>query len=89
MMFVITGANHATGAKTRLEIEASSRAAAEKAAERSGIEVLHCHAATEDPLVHPHARKARQDEICEGKACAKLMALGGLVLVGLVVWLLF
>lgn len=89
MLFVVTGANLATGAKTRLEIDAANRAAAERAAKRTGIEVLHCHAADEDPVTHPHARHAPRQEICEGKACAKLMALGGLVLVGLCAWLVF
>lgn len=89
MLYVVTGANQATGAKTRLEIDAANRAAAERAAQRSGIEVLHCHAANEDPVTHPHARPAaKSEEICEGKACCKLLALGGLVLAGVVGWLL-
>lgn len=88
MLYVVTGANQTTGAKTRLEIEASNRAAAERAAKKSGIEVLHCHAADEDPVAHPHARPAPKQDICEGKACAKLMALGGLLIIALLVWLL-
>jgi hypothetical protein len=89
MLYVITGENQTTGAKTRLEIEAANRAAAERAAKRTGIEVLHCHAANDDPLNHQHVRPAAKQagEICEGKACAKLMALGGLLLVALMAWL--
>ena len=87
MLYVITGANQTTGAKTRLEIEAANRASAERAAKKSGIEVLHCHAANEDPVTHPHARVEKKEDICEGKACAKLIALGGLVLVALLAWM--
>ena len=89
MLFVVTGANLSTGAKTRLEIDAANRAAAERAAQRSGIEVLHCHAADHDPVTHPHARPVQKEEkVCEGRACAKLIALGGLVLAGVAGWLL-
>ncbi len=87
MLYVITGANQTTGAKTRLEIEAANRASAERAAKKSGIEVLHCHAVDEDPVSHPHARLNKHEAVCEGKACAKLMALGGLVLVALLAWM--
>jgi hypothetical protein len=89
MLYVVTGANQATGAKTRLEIDAANRAAAERAAQRSGVEVLHCHAANEDPVTRPHVRHAAPTEpVCEGRACAKLLALGGLVLAGVIGWLL-
>ncbi len=88
MLFVVTGANHATGAKTRLEIDATSRAAAEKAAVRSGVEVHHCHAASDDPVAHPHARKANPERVCEGGSCTKLIAMGALLLIGLLAWIL-
>lgn len=88
MLYVVTGAHHTTGAKTRLEIDAANRAAAERAAQRSGIEVLHCHAAHEDPVEHPHARKVHTEEVCESGACCKLLAVGGLLLVALLAWIL-
>lgn len=89
MLYVITGANHATGAKTRLEVEAANRAAAERAAQRSGIDVLHCHAANEDPVAHPHARPAHKaQEICEKGACTKLIAIGIVLLAIAITWVL-
>lgn len=88
MLYVVTGANHATGAKTRLEIDAANRAAAERAAQRSGIDVLHCHAASEDPVTHPHVRPAaKAEQICEKGICTKLIALGALAMAAVIGWM--
>jgi hypothetical protein len=43
MKFLCTGVNRETGARMTLEFEAVSKAAAERKATQSGMEVLHAH----------------------------------------------
>jgi len=49
MKYRISGARYDTGARVTIELEASSRAAAERQANQAGIEVLHIEQVREQP----------------------------------------
>ncbi|HWP39984.1 MAG TPA: hypothetical protein VNL70_03585 [Tepidisphaeraceae bacterium] len=86
MKFRISGARHDTGAKVTLELEATSRAAAEKQANQAGIEVLHIEQVREQPqanaadaAAHP-AHTTHRGEFPPEHHTGRWIALGILVL---------
>jgi len=87
MKFRISGARHDTGARVTLELDASSRAAAEKQANQAGIEVLHIEQVREqlqanaaDAAAHP-AHTTHRGEFPPEHHTGRWIALGILVLI--------
>src|SRR4051794_15919833 len=59
MLYRVTGTNHGTGARMTLDLEADSRAAAERKASTAGMDVLHVQESATDggDAVARHAKQ--------------------------------
>ena len=82
MRFKVSGTQHSTSARTVIEIEAPNRAAAEKQAQRQGIDILRVQEVRDDPLEgemphHPqsHRGEFEEDQSAKWKVTIVLIAI--------------
>ncbi|WP_428938657.1 hypothetical protein [Fontivita pretiosa] len=85
MKYRISGARHDTGARVTIELEATSRAAAERQANQAGIDVLHIEQVREQPQAeapeaHP-AHSTHRGEFPPEHHTGRWIAIGILVLI--------
>ena len=59
MRYHVTGTNHANGARMSLDLEAGSKAAAERKAQNAGMDVQHVQPMKDD---EPHAHSTHRGE---------------------------
>src|SRR5262245_37389290 len=92
MKYRVTGSNRDTGARMVLEFEAESRAAAERKAIQSGMNVNHVQSVTdsEDSPVESRPRSSQRGEPTAGSGPSKLLAmLVFLIVAAGLVWLFY
>src|SRR5207248_2482940 len=89
MKYRVTGSNRDTGARMILEFEADNRAAAERKAIQSGMNVNHIQAVTDDEESEPaHVSSKHRGEPIQSGAASKLLAmLIFLIVAGVIVYL--
>jgi hypothetical protein len=88
MKYHVTGVNHDTGARMTLDLEAASKADAERKATKSGMEVQHVHEIhdTDSQPAQAHATH-RGEDAGEAGALIKLIVI--LALIALVAYFLW
>src|SRR3954466_14735857 len=77
MLYRVTGTNHGTGARMTLDLEAESRAAAERKAANTGMDVLHVQESATDgaEAVIRHSSKRGQSSGAAGSAIKVIIIL--------------
>lgn len=83
MKFHVTGSNKDTGARMTLDIEAGSKAAAERKATQAGMNVNHCQEVFDQPHEARHSTHRGEFERSRSKAIPICVLLA---LVGAVAW---
>src|SRR5262245_23722123 len=61
MRFHVTGINHGSGARMSLDVEAGSKAAAERKAQNAGMDVQHVQPITDADPPQPHSTRRGED----------------------------
>jgi hypothetical protein len=81
MRYHVTGTNHAKGARMSLDVEAGSKAAAERMAQNAGMDVQHIEPIVEGDAAH-HGSTHRGEDSADGSGwLIKLIVVAGIVLV--------
>ena len=81
MRYHVTGTNHAKGARMSLDVEAGSKAAAERMAHNAGMDVQHIEPIVEGDAGH-HGSTHRGEDSAEGWGWViKLIVIAAIVLV--------
>lgn len=83
MKFHVTGSNKDTGARMTLDIEADSKAAAERKAGQAGMHVNHCQEVFDEPHEVRHSTHRGEVDRSRSKTIPVLVLIA---LVGVVAW---
>lgn len=81
MKYHCTGVNRETGARMTLEFDATSKAAAERKATQSGMEVLHAHEVHDEGNLPVERQTHRGEDLESAGGKGKWLALGVVVVV--------
>jgi type II secretory pathway component PulF len=81
MQFKVTGSNHATGARMTLQLEAASKADAERKARQQGMDVNHVAPVVGDET---HHSQHRGDDETSGNGFTRVLLL--LVILGVLIF---